>query len=234
MGLPSPRPSVYEAVDSREVIRPSPKGRFVLPEELASHCRPSDCWVAVYGRVYDLSPLLSLNRNEWALPLVENAGRDISHWFCQETLQPQAIARVRNDATEVYIHPRTPFLHVPGSGCTDTPWWRDRRYIIGEMADSLARVQVLNTLTGQETEMLIPKTQPLKVSLEQQLKKLNGHAEAYTWSCLGKALNLEKTLSQNGIETLEGGAPEGPQGAPEERPPPPTILLHFEDDLLEL
>lgn len=224
--LHRPRPPAYEHVDGRDVVRPAGKDRFLLPEELRCHCTSSDCWVVVYGLVYDLSPLLALNKNELALPILENAGKDISHWFCPETLQPQAVARVRNDTSEVYVHPNKPFLHVPGSGCTDTPWWRDRRYIIGELANSTIRVKMLNTLTKQETEIPIPENQPLKVALDQQLKEINSHAEAYTWSCLGKALDLNKTLAQNGIEILRAPGEEGP--------PNPTILLHFEDDLLAL
>ncbi|KAL8275634.1 hypothetical protein Esti_000585 [Eimeria stiedai] len=194
------RPAAYEGVDGRDVARPCPKGLVVLPEELKCHCSSTNCWVAVYGVIYDLSPLLSLNKNELALPLIQHAGRDISSWFCRETLQPLAIARVRSDTAEVYVHPDAPFLHVPGSGCTDTPWWRDRRYVVGEFAESPLKVTLLNTLTTQETEIRLAATQPLKVASEQQLQRINSHAHAYTWSCLGRALDLEKSLKQNGIE----------------------------------
>ncbi|KAL8445104.1 hypothetical protein Emag_005170 [Eimeria magna] len=226
MGEGRTRPAAYEGVDGGEVARPCRKGLVVLPEELRCHCSSTDCWVAVYGVVYDLSPLLSLNRNELALPLIKHAGKDISSWFCKESLQPLAIARVRSDTAEVYIHPNTPFLHVPGSGCTDTPWWRDRRYVVGELAESPLTVRLLNTLTMQETEIRLAATHPLRVASEQQLEKSNSHARAYTWSCMGRALDMSKTLRQNGIEA--------PKASGETTIPQPTILLHFEDDLLAL
>ncbi|KAL8448887.1 hypothetical protein Emed_003457 [Eimeria media] len=226
MGEGRPRPAAYEGVDGRDVARPCPKGLVVLPEELRCHCSSTDCWVAVYGVVYDLSPLLSLNKNELALPLIQHAGKDISSWFCKEALQPLAIARVRSDTTEVYIHPNAPFLHVPGSGCRDTPWWRDRRYVVGELAESPLKIRLFNTLTKQETEISVPAAHPLKVASEQQLKKMNSHANAYTWSCLGRALDLDKSLQQNGIEA--------PKASEETAIPEPTILLHFTDDLIAL
>ncbi|KAL8426131.1 hypothetical protein ACSSS7_008253 [Eimeria intestinalis] len=226
MGEARARPAAYEGVDGREVARPSPKGLLVLPEELQCHCSSIDCWVAVYGVIYDLSPLLSLNKNELALPLIQNAGKDISSWFCRDTLQPLAISRVRNDTAELYIHPNSPFLHVPGSGWADTPWWRDRRYVVGELVESPLKVTLFNTLTKQEIEIKVAPTHPLKVASQQQLRKFNSHAHAYTWSCLGRAIDLEKSLKQNGIEA--------PKASGEETIPQPIILLHFNDDLLSL
>ncbi|OEH73807.1 cytochrome b5 domain-containing protein [Cyclospora cayetanensis] len=232
MSQPRARPEVYNDVDAREVARPPPRGGFILPDDLQRHCVSTDCWVSVYGRVYDLSPLLALNRNQLAVPLIENAGSDISHWFCPDTMQPQAVARVRSDTTEVYKHPNTPFLHVPGSGCTGTPWWRDARYIVGELAQSVAPVYFLNTLTGQKTALHIPIDKPLKLVLDQQLKGANSHAEAYTWSCRGRAVDLDKSLTQNDIHIVSDS--DDVPCDPAQRPPPPTILLHFEDDLLAI
>lgn len=213
------RPSAYAAVDGREVAKPSERQRVILPEELRCHCSPQDCWVSVFGVVYDLTPLIALNKNELSLPLIESAGTDISSWFCRETMQPQAVARVRSDAAEVYVHPKKPFLHVPGSlGCTDTPWWRDEKYVMGLLADACVKVKLINALTRQETELSLSASLPLRETLHEQLRDTNAHADAYSCSCLGRALDLDKTLQQNGIELL----------------PQPTILLHFEDDIIAL
>ena len=50
-----------------------------LPEisasELAAHASPSDCWVALCGRVYDLTPFLSAHPGG-AGPIMSCAGRD--------------------------------------------------------------------------------------------------------------------------------------------------------------
>jgi hypothetical protein len=47
----------------------------------------SDCWVSLFGKVLDLTPLLAQNRSSLAQPIVRVAGTDITHWFQVETKQ---------------------------------------------------------------------------------------------------------------------------------------------------
>ena len=145
---------------------------------------------------------------------------------------------------------------MPGSGGPpggsqrgpSTPWWRDPNYIIGELAGPVTSVSLYNTLTKQRINIQIPLSQTLNKTLQQQLLNQNQHARAYSCSRLGKALDLNKTLEQNGIEPMNnllddsiGGLQGGPQEAlkggsqkAKGEEYTPTILLHFEDDLLAL
>lgn len=71
--------------------------RFFTAYEVAQHNSPFDCWVSLFHTVYDVTGLIKVKRcrcidMDWnvnlqkcksseAKPLIENAGRDISHWW---------------------------------------------------------------------------------------------------------------------------------------------------------
>ena len=54
--------------------------RTVTSEELARHCTDHDCWLAIHGRVYNVTPYLDFHpggREE----LLRGAGRDATDLF---------------------------------------------------------------------------------------------------------------------------------------------------------
>lgn len=56
--------------------------KYWKPADVALHNRPEDCWVSFNGIVMDLTPLVQEYRNRpEILPLLAEAGKDISHWF---------------------------------------------------------------------------------------------------------------------------------------------------------
>jgi hypothetical protein len=55
--------------------------RLHTASEVARHCTEADCWVSVFGRVYDLTPLLAEGHGTLADPIIDAAGTDVSHWF---------------------------------------------------------------------------------------------------------------------------------------------------------
>uniref|UniRef100_A0A8D0HAR4 Cytochrome b5 domain-containing protein 1 n=1 Tax=Sphenodon punctatus TaxID=8508 RepID=A0A8D0HAR4_SPHPU len=60
--------------------------RYYTPQEVSLHNRPWDLWVSYLGRVYDLSPLAKAHRGDLLMkPILEAAGKDISHWFNSKT-----------------------------------------------------------------------------------------------------------------------------------------------------
>ncbi|XP_075764216.1 cytochrome b5 domain-containing protein 1 isoform X1 [Pelodiscus sinensis] len=60
--------------------------RYFTPREVAAQTRPGQLWVSFLGRVWDLSPLARQYKGDVLLrPILEAAGKDISHWFNPKT-----------------------------------------------------------------------------------------------------------------------------------------------------
>ena len=57
-----------------------PPPREITPHELASHSSPDDCWTALRGKVYDLTPYLKFHPGGSPL-LVAVAGKDATRVF---------------------------------------------------------------------------------------------------------------------------------------------------------
>ncbi len=86
--------------------------------------------------------------------------------------------------------PYTPngiFLHVPPpEPVTDwrndfgTPWWRDEQYCIGNLSACTRKIQVVNTLNQQSTNLEVCSEETLGEILDRYLD-YNAHAGSYTW-----------------------------------------------------
>lgn len=224
------REEAYAGVRPRDVTSFSGKRRWVSARELRRHSASTDCWLAVCGRVFDVTSLVATSRSPLTEPLLQHAGRDVSEWFDPETLLPLPLARVYANCDEAFkaFKPGAPFLHCIGSGFQGTPWWQDERLVIGRFASEVETLKVLNTLTGQLVEVEAPSDAPLGDVVFQELLPLNSHVEAYTLSCLGRALDLSKTLSENGLETNQKALKQHDLPWKELTP---SILLHFTGDL---
>ena len=61
------------------------KREYYTPNEVALHNCMEDCWVSIFGKVYDLSNFLADRKGPLAQPIIKFAGEDISHWFDEET-----------------------------------------------------------------------------------------------------------------------------------------------------
>jgi meiotically up-regulated gene 157 (Mug157) protein len=108
------------------------------------------------------------------------------------------------------------------------PWWNDtERYCIGRLTKKVRQINLMNTLTKEESVIDVASEENMNEILDRYLVQ-NYHASSYTWKRLGKVLNMTLTLSENGIEdeTQEclslGIDPEDYI---------PTIHLYFDDDL---
>lgn len=119
--------------------------KYFTQEELAVHNNPENCWVTIFDKVYDISSLIMDNRGPLSNPLVEAGGTSISHWFDEKTGDLKTyIDPVRN--IEMYYTPRGRFIHVPPPEPVDRteivalPWWKDNKYVIGQVSLPCCRV----------------------------------------------------------------------------------------------
>ena len=107
-------------------------------------------------------------------------------------------------------------------------WWNDHeRYVIGSLTTKVRKINVMNTLTKEEFVMDVASEETLNEILDRYLPQ-NFHASSYTWKRLGKCLDMNLNLHENGMEDdtdecLALGID------PEEYIP--TIHLYFDDDL---
>lgn len=66
-------------------IQPKRK-RYYTKNDVSKHFQSGDLWVTMFNRVLDLSPLIQENFiSPLCKPLIDNAGKDISHFFNPKT-----------------------------------------------------------------------------------------------------------------------------------------------------
>ncbi|XP_078033098.1 cytochrome b5 domain-containing protein 1 [Augochlora pura] len=180
--------------------------KYYLPSEVAVHNSAIDCWVSYNGGVYDLTDLCK----KWAgtreiQVLLAHAGKDISHWFDHET----------NDI-KYHVHPVTGVLvpYCPHGPIPDViphvvpasswrpldkcPWWLDERYKKGCLTKNPRPCRILNTLTGTEIVMMVCEEDTVK-RIQKRALIYNANGRYYTWKFEGKELDLNSTLTENGI-----------------------------------
>lgn len=209
--------------------------RFYTSADIVKHNSDHDCWVSFFGRVYDLTPLLAEYSGPLASPIIAAAGSDISHWFDEATAQPKTHVDPVTGMEEIYC-PWGRYIHVapqgPESGWDTsfgTPWWEDRRYYIGLRSSRTRKVSVVNLLTKQKNTLEVPVEETVDEIKERYLVH-NAHAGSYTWKRLGKPLNMEKTLEENG---MKDETEEFMRLAIDPDDHIPVIHLYFNDDLTE-
>jgi hypothetical protein len=223
--------------------------RVFIPTDLAQHNSRGDCWVAVFGKVLNLSGLIaSLPADQAALgdPLIDAAGTDISSWFDPDT----GDVRTRVDPVTFQTVPYLPmgrFAHVAlpdGSPLPSmppppaTPWWRDSSLVVGTLSRRVRKAWVVNTLTEQR-QLLSFGAEETVQEMQGRFLEFNKHCRSYTWKVLlvspeGKSefrpLETGLTLAENGCEdTTEELETLGLD--PDEHLP--VIHLYFNDDLTE-
>lgn len=178
--------------------------KWILPSEVAMHNTGEDCWVSFLDYVWDLTNLVQANKNEpGVLPIIKAAGTDISHWFNPHT---KSIRTMIDPVTELET-PHLPFtdlLHVVNVTPNTTeiavkdPWWRDESQIVGRLSKNPRYIRIVNTLTSKEDPLEVAGEETL-LEILGRFKKINSHADSYTWKFQSKTLQMEKTLEENGI-----------------------------------
>ena len=220
-GIPNGMPKPYK-------IR-----RYYMPTEVALHNVYNDCWLTIFGDVYDITPLLQQYNNKLCEPLIKAAGTDITHWFDNSTKDPKVWIDSHHNISTYYT-PQGRFLHVPPTLPDSTwikdfevPWWKDKKHIIGKVTCKIRKVRIYNMLSKHENTIEVCTEDTLNEILDRFME-LNQHAASYTWKRLGKPLDMDKTLSENNIpdetqEMINLGLDEDDYI--------PAIHIYFNDDL---
>mmetsp|Transcript_43974 Transcript_43974/g.116245 ORF Transcript_43974/g.116245 Transcript_43974/m.116245 type:complete len:242 (-) Transcript_43974:80-805(-) len=228
-------PTFAASVRKGDVPKEYTLKRYYTSADIAKHNSSHDCWVSYFGRVYDLTPLLAEYEGPLAQPIIDAAGSDISHWFNESDGQPKTHIDPATGLEEIYC-PWGRYIHVPPQGPEsnwatnfETPWWEDTRYYIGRATKRTRKVTMVNLLTKQKNTLEVPVEETV-AEIRERYMVHNAHAGSYTWKRLGKVLNMEKNLEENGMkdETEEfirlGIDPDDHI---------PVIHLYFDDDLTE-
>lgn len=130
--------------------------RYYTPYDVSLHFKSGDLWVVIFGEVFNLTSLVQSNiQSTLCQPLIDNAGKDISHFFNSKTKEP--LTRIdAKTGKQVYYCPYGRFLHIPSIEATthqepvaEIPWWRDRNYVIGKLSQKVRRLRIINMLTHQ-------------------------------------------------------------------------------------
>eukprot|EP00163_Fabomonas_tropica_P034898 TRINITY_DN9961_c0_g1_i1.p1 TRINITY_DN9961_c0_g1~~TRINITY_DN9961_c0_g1_i1.p1 ORF type:complete len:234 (+),score=32.41 TRINITY_DN9961_c0_g1_i1:81-782(+) len=200
----APNETEYDSDPDRPFEAHMIRRDFYTPAEVARHSDPSDCWVSLLGRVYDLTFLIRDNAGNLDRPILEMAGKDISHWFDPET----GDIRYHIEPTSLVRTPYTPqgrFIHIPpdfpcSKWATDfgEPWWKGDKYYIGRLSRKVRHLRIVNTLTHDEHTVDVCAEEKL-ANVRARYLDFNAHAKSYSWKRLGEELDMEKTLAENGI-----------------------------------
>ncbi|XP_013393112.1 cytochrome b5 domain-containing protein 1 [Lingula anatina] len=210
--------------------------KYYTPNEVAVHNTLEDLWVSFLGKVYDLTSLCEKYKGQILLkPIIEAAGKDISHWFNPKTKD----IRTHADPITGCLVPYTPhgrFIHIPPP-CPATdwandfgrPWWKDETYCVGILSKKTRFVKIINTLTSQEQTIEVCTEEIMQEILTRYLT-YNAHAASYTWKYDGRNLEMDKTLEENGINDEDE---EFYQLRMNDDTYLQAIHLYFNDDLTE-
>lgn len=198
--------------EAKWLPKPYTLRKYYIPDDVKSHCTAFDCWVSFFSGVYDLSTLLfehtgkRYTGDSLCQPIIKAAGSDISHWFDPETRSPKTFMDPVSNLEVIYC-PWGRYLHVPPidpSAKFDTsfkiPWWKDKeKYCIGSLTAKTRKIRLINMLSKQDDTIVVACEETLEEVLDRYLV-LNDHAASYTWKRLGRPLDMELTLTENGIE----------------------------------
>jgi hypothetical protein len=202
--------------------------------EVGAHNVQSDCWVSFFGGVYDLTSLVAENPGLLVAPILKFAGQDISHWFDPKTREPKMHVSRTTGVRESYC-PFGRYLHVPPSepcanwdNSFETSWWSDAaRYQVGYLSRRKRKIRIINMLSGQETLLEVCAEERLS-DIRARYMLYNRHAGSYTWKRLGRVLDLERTLEENGVPDE---SQEMEQLNIDDDAYIPALHVHFNDDL---
>jgi hypothetical protein len=225
------------ATEEKLKLMVSKKRLWYTPSEISLHNCSGDCWVSVFGKVYDLTELLASNKGPLCQPIIQFAGEDVSNWFDENTRDVKTQWDAETSLVSSFL-PHGRFLHVPpiepvSNWRTDfgAPWWRDEKLCIGSLSQSTRKIRVVNTLTHQEALLEVCSEETMEQILDRYMD-FNAHASSYTWKTLDEGdfrpLDMQKTLHDNGIPN-ESNEFEKLRIAEDFYTP--VVHLYFDDDL---
>jgi len=232
--IPTPVFSKASGVpNAKHLPKPYKIRRYYTPVEVSTHNLANDIWVSFFNEVFDLTILIQECYGELCEPLIKAAGTDITHWFNVNTKEPKTFVDPTSNLRTYYC-PQGRFLHIPPiepdaswDNSFKTPWWRDRKYFIGNLSKKTRKLRIINMLTKHDDILEVCSEESMNEILDRYLE-LNEHAASYTWKRLGRPLDMERTLEENDIpdetdEYLDLNIDEDAYI--------PAVHLYFNDDL---
>ena len=204
--VPTPRQSqlTKPSSDAKHLPRPYKLRRFYLASEVAMHNTKDDCWVSLFGQVFDLTRLLQENfASELCDPITLSAGTDVTHWFDSSTKEPKTFIDPVSNTKQVYsplgrylhLMPADPDSEFANQSAFNIVWWRDlSRYMIGNLTSRSRKIRLINMLTKHEDTLEVASEETMNEILDRYLD-VNNHASSYTWKRLGRELNMDRNLS---------------------------------------
>jgi hypothetical protein len=234
----SPRKTV-ENKGIIEHVRPDfTKKRFYTWADIEPHSFAHDLWVVLFGKVLDLTELVQSHvASPLCQPLIDFAGKDVSHWFAAKSREPKT--RVCPDsARRVHYCPNGRYLHVPADlpgtdpePLADLPWWRSEKHVIGQLTQKARKVRIVNMLTHHIDIVEVPSEETVE-EIQDRYCRVNDHAPSYTWKTFSiKPLDMESSLEEN--EIVDDTDRYESLNIPENKWYIPPILIYFNDDLTE-
>ncbi|XP_045162522.1 cytochrome b5 domain-containing protein 1-like [Mercenaria mercenaria] len=180
--------------------------KYFTPNEVAIHNTVDDLWVSFLGKVYNLTPLCEKYQGDVLLkPIVQAAGKDISHWFDRKTkdirthVDPQTGCMIPYCPNGRFVHIPPPYPESSWANDFGRPWWKDDSYLVGILSKKTRNIKIINTLTSQEQNIEVCSEEIMTEILQRYLK-YNAHAASYTWKYNGRNLDMNKNLEENNIQ----------------------------------
>ncbi|XP_022166454.1 cytochrome b5 domain-containing protein 1-like [Myzus persicae] len=208
------------------------RNTYFLPEEVWSHKTREDCWLTIYGSVKNVSGLIEEFGHDGDLvnPILREAGKDVSYWFeknglgeiiLKTRLHPETGARVSKLPFRIPHQPKfEPDVDWEPEIIT-TPWWADDKYNVG--------VETVRPINVRVTNPLIKRSATIRICLEDTVRRImerysvyNPKIWTYKMKYLGKPLNKNLNLSQNGVTLKYEDSVEDFV---------PTLMLHYQERL---
>jgi len=227
-------------IDKKDLPAPVKKHRYYTPDEVKVHNTANDCYVSIFGIVYNLTNYIQENYSPLMEPIIKAAGTDISHWFDPETKDPKTCVLEGTSLIGYFcpngLYPNVP-PHFPDAEFDydfDIPWWKNKNFQVGKLTKKVRKIKIMNTLT-EHVDLIECCNEETIDEILVRYKKYNDHAESYTWKRLTRKLDMELTLDENEVydEKEEHFAIYDGNDGDEDEEYIPMIHLYFNDDLTE-
>ncbi|XP_071656230.1 cytochrome b5 domain-containing protein 1 [Patagioenas fasciata] len=184
-------------------------------------------WVSARGRVLRLGPGLRDRAGDPELrPLLDAAGSDVSHWFDPQTGDPLQRVEPRSGLVRG-VPPGGPPLEPRSDWVPprDPPWWGDPRLCVGTVTGTPRHLRLRNNLTGDDIVIEVCGEQA--GGLLQGALPWNTHILGYAWRCGGVPVSPHLPPPPPDGDDGDGDDGDGDDS-------PPTVLLYFADDFVEV
>ncbi|CAH1390110.1 unnamed protein product [Nezara viridula] len=177
--------------------------------EVALRNTTEECWVIIRGIVRDVTPVVQKYITKSCVrPVLAEAGKDISHWFDNKGELVTFVHPITMEQVPYLPHGPIPQLcenYLPSPFWFPTPvvpWWKDKRLFVGRLTANERPIRVRNMLTKMEASFTVCEEDLIGGGIAARYKVYNSAYNSYVWKFEGRNVDMDRTLTQNGIEDL--------------------------------